>query len=88
LANIEENTSVGAINKNGGFHLNKKNNNQNSEVAGRMFDPSDYEKKDQLSSGLATTHEQATDTYTEGEIGAVIDDVDGEDIEIGKNRTK
>lgn len=45
MANIEENTSVGAINKNGGFHLNKKNNNQNSEVAGRMFDPSDYEKK-------------------------------------------
>ena len=47
-----------------------------------------FEKKDQLSSGLATTHEQATDTYTEGEIGAVIDDVDGEDIEIGKKRSK
>jgi hypothetical protein len=88
LVNIEENTSVGAIYKKGGFLLNKKNNDQTTKVAGRMFDPSDYEKKDQLSSGLATTHEQATDTYTEGEIGAVIDDVDGEDIEIGKKRSK
>lgn len=88
MIDIEENTSVSAIYKKGGFQLNKKNNEQNTEVAGRMFDPSDYEKKDQLSSGLATTHEQATDTYTEGEIGAVIDDVDGEDIPIGKKRTK
>lgn len=66
--------------------MKKKNADQNTEVAGRIFDPSDYEKKDQLSSGLATTHEQATDTYTEGEIGAVIDDVDGEDIQIGKKQ--
>ena len=57
-----------------------------TDVAGRMFDTADYEKKDQLSSGLATTHEQVSDTYMEGEIGAVIDDVDGEDIEIGKKR--
>ncbi|XKB96279.1 YozQ family protein [Niallia sp. JL1B1071] len=70
------------------FTLKKKNADQNTEVAGRVFDPSDYEKKNQLSSGLATTHEQATDTYTEGEIGAVIDDVDGEDIQIGKKTKK
>ncbi|KLV23900.1 sporulation protein YozQ [Niallia circulans] len=68
--------------------MKKQNSDQSTELAGRYYNPSDYEKKDQLSSGLATTHEQATDTYTEGEIGAVIDDVDGEDIEIGKNRTK
>ncbi|WP_319005161.1 YozQ family protein [Niallia circulans] len=68
------------------FPLKKKNSDQNTDVAGRVFDPSDYEKNDQLSSGLATTHEQASDTYTEGEIGAVIDDADGEDIEISKKR--
>lgn len=68
--------------------MKKQNSDQSTELAGRYYNPSDYEKKDQLSSGLATTHEQATDTYTEGEIGAVIDDVDGEDIQIGKNRTK
>jgi hypothetical protein len=70
------------------IEMKKQNSDQSTELAGRYYNPSDYEKKDQLSSGLATTHEQATDTYTEGEIGAVIDDVDGEDIEIGKNRTK
>jgi len=68
--------------------LKKNNADQNTNIAGRVFDPTDYEKKDQLSSGLATTHEQATDTYTEGEIGAVIDDVDGKDIEIGKKTKK
>ena len=35
-----------------------------------------------MSSGLATTHEQISDAYMEGEIGAVIDDVNGKDLEI------
>jgi Protein of unknown function (DUF4025) len=61
----------------------KNNNSTNStEIAGRTYDSSDYQKKDQLSSGLATTHEQFSDSYVEGEIGAVIDDVDGKDIPI------
>jgi hypothetical protein len=61
----------------------KNNNSTNStEIAGRTYDSSDYQKKDQLSSGLATTHEQFSDSYVEGEIGAVIDDVDGKDVPI------
>jgi Protein of unknown function (DUF4025) len=57
----------------GVFFMNKKNMNDSTEIAGRTFHTSDYQKNDSLSSGLATTHEQVSDTYMEGEIGAVID---------------
>ncbi|WP_083402418.1 YozQ family protein [Bacillus sp. MUM 116] len=46
----------------------KKNQNESTEIAGRNFDASDYQKSDALSSGLATTHEQVSDTYMEGVI--------------------
>ncbi|MCL6571446.1 MAG: YozQ family protein [Bacillus sp. (in: Bacteria)] len=56
-----------------------KNNSttKNTEIAGRTFQTSDYQKSDPLSKGLATTHEQVSDAYMEGEIGGVIDDVIG-----------
>lgn len=60
----------------------KSTNNKSAEIAGRVFDTSDYQKGDALSSGLATTHEQVSDTYMEGEIGAVIDDAKGQDTKI------
>ncbi|WP_026567943.1 YozQ family protein [Bacillus sp. UNC41MFS5] len=56
--------------------------NPKKEVAGSFYHPSYYQETDDLSAGIATTHEQASDTYTEGEIGAVIDDVNGKDIPI------
>ncbi|MFY0780900.1 YozQ family protein [Peribacillus simplex] len=62
----------------------KQSKNESSEIAGRTYDVSDYKREDTLSSGLATTHEQVSDTYAEGEIKAVIDDVNGKDIEIKK----
>ncbi|MDM5212822.1 YozQ family protein [Peribacillus sp. NJ4] len=62
----------------------KQSKNESSEIAGRTYDASDYKREDTLSSGLATTHEQVSDTYAEGEIKAVIDDVNGKDIEIKK----
>jgi hypothetical protein len=68
--------------------VKKKNATNSTEIAGRIYEPSDYQKKDQLSSGLATTHEQFSDTYAEGEIGAVIDDVDGKDIPIPRKGFK
>ncbi|WP_037986487.1 YozQ family protein [Thalassobacillus devorans] len=37
-----------------------------------------YKKEDQFSQGLAITHEQATDTLTEGTIDGQIDQVDEE----------
>jgi hypothetical protein len=60
--------------------MNDKVSNDSTKLAWRTYDTSDYQKKDNLSSGLATTHEQVSDTYMEGEIGAVIDDVKGKDI--------
>ncbi|MGG3564155.1 YozQ family protein [Neobacillus rhizosphaerae] len=57
----------------------KSTNNKSAEIAGRVFDTSDYQKGDALSSGLATTHEQVSDTYMEGEVGAVSDDANGQD---------
>jgi hypothetical protein len=62
--------------------MEKKNSANSTEIAGRIYDSSDYQKNDTLSQGLATTHEQFSDTYMEGEIGAVIDNADGEDIPI------
>ncbi|WP_075981689.1 YozQ family protein [Bacillus massilinigeriensis] len=62
--------------------MKERNQNEQAGIADRVYEPEDYQKKDQVSSGLATTHEQVSDTFTEGEIHAVLDDVSGEDIEI------
>nr|WP_263325043.1 YozQ family protein [Neobacillus sp. Marseille-Q6967] len=62
--------------------MEKKNPTNSTEIAGRIYETSDYQNKDEVSTGLATTHEQFSDTYMEGQIGAVIDDVEGKDIPI------
>ena len=66
------------------YEMDNKNQKANpkKEVAGSFYHPSYYKETDTLSAGLATTHEQASDAYTEGEIGAVIDNVNGEDVQI------
>ncbi|MCQ6278928.1 YozQ family protein [Bacillus sp. EB600] len=64
--------------------MDQKVPKDSQNLAGRVYEPSDYQKKDELSSGLAKTHEQFSDTYMEGEIGAVIDNENGKDIPIGK----
>ncbi|MCP8969226.1 YozQ family protein [Ectobacillus ponti] len=57
------------------------NNNQQSEkLADRMYDTSDYKKKDNMSQGFATTHEQVSDAYTEGTVDGVMENVAGKDI--------
>ncbi|MDR4926728.1 MULTISPECIES: YozQ family protein [Peribacillus] len=66
----------------------KQSKNESSEIAGRIYDVSDYKREDSLSSGLATTHEQVSDTYAEGEIKAVVDDVNGRDIELQKKELR
>lgn len=62
------------FNKKEGLKMDKKVPNGSTKLAGRTYDTSDYKEKDSLSNGLATTHEQVSDTYMEGEIGAVTDD--------------
>lgn len=39
----------------------------------KNFQPQDYTSKNELNKGLATTHEQVSDTYTEGTLEAEID---------------
>lgn len=69
--------------------MTENNTNKESlDLAGKVYDVKDYQAKDTLSSGLATTHEQASDAYMEGEVNAVIDDVNGEDIEIKREGYK
>jgi hypothetical protein len=62
--------------------MEKNNEKEGLKVAGRQYQVEDYQGNDQLSSGLANTHEQVSDSYMEGEIGAVIDDVNGKSKEI------
>lgn len=52
------------------------------KLAGRHYQVEDYQGKDVLSKGLSTTHEQVSDAYMEGEINLVIDDVDGDNIDL------
>lgn len=47
----------------------KKDYRKRTEVAGRMYEPADDQREDELSNGLALTHEQASDSYVEGEAG-------------------
>ncbi|WP_057913647.1 YozQ family protein [Peribacillus muralis] len=42
---------------------NKKSKEEALNIAGRVYDVSDYKRDDTLSSGLATTHEQVSDAY-------------------------
>ena len=44
-----------------------KKQNTNTDLAGRTYDVKDYEGNDQLSAGLAETHEQVSDSYMAGE---------------------
>jgi hypothetical protein len=51
----------------------QKKANPKKELAGSFYHPSYYQEDDTLSKGLAVTHEQVSDAYAEGEIGAVIE---------------
>lgn len=55
---------------------------QSNKIAEKNYQSTDYNSKNELDSGLATTHEQVSDTYTEGTLEAKIDNVNGQDIEI------
>ncbi|MFZ3579796.1 YozQ family protein [Virgibacillus sp. DJP39] len=46
------------------------------KVAGKKHEVSDYDSNDELDKGIAITHEQASDNYTEGTIDGKIDVVD------------
>lgn len=49
------------------------------KVAGKMYDVSDYKSKEALDKGIAITHEQVSDNYTEGNIDGKIDALTSKD---------
>ena len=56
-----------------------KEENVNKGLAGRTYHTSDNQRSDELSNGLAITHEQASDSYTVGEIGEKYDNKNNEE---------
>jgi hypothetical protein len=54
--------------------VEKKTKLESSQIAGRQYEVEDYNRQDELASGLATTHEQASDDYMEGTIDAMMQD--------------
>jgi len=54
--------------------MNKKNQTDSAKIAGSFFHASDYQQDNELASGLATTHEQASDVYMEGVVGESTDE--------------
>lgn len=66
--------------------MEKKDPKKGTEVAGSFFHPSYYHNSDELSQGFATTHEQVSDVYAEGEIGAVVETDSGEEIPLHSSK--
>lgn len=54
--------------------VEKKTKLESSQIAGRQYEVEDYNRQDELASGLAITHEQASDDYMEGTIDAMMQD--------------
>ncbi|MFC0270863.1 YozQ family protein [Metabacillus herbersteinensis] len=46
----------------------KKEPLDSTQIAGRQYEVEDYKREDELSSGLAVTHEQVSDDYMAGTI--------------------
>lgn len=46
----------------------KKEQLNSTQIAGRQYEVEDYKRDDELSSGLAVTHEQVSDDYMAGTI--------------------
>ncbi len=64
----------------------EKNDKNAKSIGDRMYSPEDYDKTDELSSGLAETHEQANDAYAEGTVDGRIERESGKAEEISRKR--
>ncbi|MRX71499.1 DUF4025 domain-containing protein [Bacillus lacus] len=60
----------------------KQNQPDTTKLADRYFETDDYQRDDELSAGLAKTHEQVTDDYYEGTIEGKMERDNGETIDI------
>lgn len=61
---------------------------ENLNIAGRQYNPSDHDRSTFLASALAATHEQVRDAYVEGTIDGVMDDASGKDIPLPRQNSE
>jgi Protein of unknown function (DUF4025) len=61
---------------------NKSTHKDSLDVAGRIYEVDDYKRTDTLSSGLAKTHEQVSDTFMEGETQPISSDKSDKVVEM------
>lgn len=59
---------------------------EKKNVAGKQYDPSFYQSSSEVESGLAMTHEQASDTYMEGTIDGEIDNLEDDSTAIPRKQ--
>lgn len=59
--------------------MDKELHTESLKIAGRQYKKEDYRGKDTTSKGLATTHEQVSDVYAQGQVTREIEDVDERD---------
>jgi len=59
--------------------MSKKVNEKADSVAQKTYQYSDYFSNEQLDNGVATSHEQVSDTYMEGTIDRKIDSANTRD---------
>lgn len=62
--------------------MDQKLSKESMKLSDKHYDVKDYDSKDQLSSGLAVSHEQVSDTYMEGTIDAKTELSNEEQMEI------
>jgi hypothetical protein len=60
----------------------KEEQKESLNLANRYYETEDYKRNDQLSSGLAETHEQVSDSFMEGEIKPASNHASSQDIAI------
>ncbi len=54
--------------------MDKKQKKASERMAEKNYESDDYKRNRELSSGLATTHEQVSDTLTKGTVDRKIDE--------------
>lgn len=64
--------------------MEKNQSKDYSKLAEQNHQPRDYGSNSFLETGYAQTHEQVTDSYTEGTIDALIEGLDGSNVEISR----
>ncbi|MFP7171289.1 YozQ family protein [Terribacillus sp. 7520-G] len=67
--------------------MDKSKQKAANEVAEKMYDAQNHDSSNPVDKGISITHEQVTDTYTEGTVDGKIDNVEKDgSLTNGKDR--